>query len=200
MRIFVAALAAILLVSCSEAPAPTEKKTPAAPPMPITGRQALQYTSGPARIWAADSQPLTVRSMNVEGVKSEPGKAGMWEVIYVSPGSSRARTYTWSAIESETIHKGVFAGQQESWRSGGQQTPFLALAVKIDTPDALQAAREKSYEYLQKPGVKPPVNYLLEFTPRFPDPVWRVLWGNSVSSAEYAAIIDAATGKLLGKN
>jgi len=42
------------------------------------------------------------------------------------------------------------------------------------------------------------VTFLCEYTPRFPDPVWRVLWGNSVSSAQWSVFVDASTGQFLG--
>jgi hypothetical protein len=35
---------------------------------------------------------------------------------------------------------------------------------------------------------------------RFPNPIWRVLWGGSLSSAEYAVTVDANTGKVVAKN
>ncbi len=99
------------------------------------------------------------------------------------------------------MHKGVFPGMEESWRGPtGQQKPFPPQALKIDTPEALKTAIEKSSDYLAKPGKKPPVTFLLECTPRFPDPVWRVLWGASVGTAEYVATVDASTGKLLAKD
>src|ERR1700690_588686 len=117
MRIFLAA-AAMFLAGCSEDQAPA-KKAAEPPSAPITGRQAFQYVYGSSRIWASDSMPLTVRSLNVAGIMPEDGKAAAWEVIFVSGTQGRARTYTWSAVEAEGLHKGVFPGQQESWRSGG---------------------------------------------------------------------------------
>jgi hypothetical protein len=190
---------ALLLSACSEAPTETASKTPEPAPQPITGRQAFQRTYPSARIWAADCQPLRVRSMNLDELKSGKGTAGAWEIIYVSAQLGRARTYTWSAVEAEgNLHKGVFPGQQEAWSGpSGQEQPFSAAALMVDTPEALETAVAHSTAYLQKPGVKPPVSYILEFTPRFPDPVWRVLWGTSVSTAQHAVTVDATTGKAL---
>ncbi len=195
-------VAALVLSSCSETPVETKTKAPEKPAEPITGRQAFQYTYPSARIWAPDAQPLTVRSMNLDQVASGDGKAGAWEIVYVSEQRGRARPYTWSAVEIEgQVHKGVFPGMEESWRGPtGQQKPFPPQALKIDTPEALKTAIEKSSDYLAKPGKKPPVTFLLECTPRFPDPVWRVLWGASVGTAEYVATVDASTGKLLAKD
>jgi hypothetical protein len=187
----------LLLPACSEAPTETASKTPEPAPQPITGRQAFQRTYPSARIWAADCQPLRIRSINLDEVKSGKGTAGAWEIIYVSMQRGRARTYTWSAVEAQgNLHKGVFPGQEEAWGgSSGQEQPFSAADLKVDTPEALATAVDHSQAYLSKPGVKPPVSFILEFTQRFPDPVWRVLWGASVSAAQHAVTVDATTGK-----
>ena len=199
MRYALAGAAALLLGGCSESPAPVSK-APEAPPAPITGRQAFQYMYGSSRIWATDSLPLTIRSLSVPGVKPADGKAGAWEVVFVSEMKGLARTYTWSAVETENVHKGVFPGQQESWRAGGPDQPFSPSLLKVDTTEALEAATKASAAYLSKPGQRPPVSYLLEYqtATRFADPVWRVLWGGSVSSAEYTVSVDASTGKVVG--
>jgi len=42
------------------------------------------------------------------------------------------------------------------------------------------------------------VNFLCELTPRYPDPAWRVFWGQSISAAEWSVFIDATTGQYLG--
>src|ERR1051325_3614831 len=104
MRTLVAAVIVILLTGCSDTPPPSSKKEEA-PPAPITGRQAFQYMYGSSRIWASDSMPLTIRSLTAPGVEPEPGKAGAWEVVFVSAMMGRARTYTWSAVEAEGLHK-----------------------------------------------------------------------------------------------
>jgi hypothetical protein len=166
VRICFAATAVALLLGCSESPAPPARQ-PETPPAPVTGRQAFQYLYGSSRIWAPDSMPLTIRSLHAAGVTSGKGTAGAWEVVFVSPMNSRARTYTWSAVEAEGLHKGVFPGPQEAWH---------------------------------KPGQRPMVDYLLDFeaATRFPNPVWHVLWGGTLSSAEYSVTVDASTGKVVG--
>lgn len=188
-----------MLAACSDEPKPVAKKAPEAAAAPITGRQAFQYVYGSARIWAADAQPLTIRSINIQGVKSDAGKAGAWEAVFVSESSAMGRTYTWSALETEGIHKGVFPGSRQTWNPGGAQKPFVAAEIRVDTPEALEIATKASAEYLEKPGQRPPVNYLLDASGRFPGPTWKVMWGNTVSSAEYTVTIDANSGKLLAK-
>jgi hypothetical protein len=204
MRLWIFAVAApavLLLTGCSESPTvETKTKAPEPPSAPITGRQAFQMTYPQARTWAADCQPMRIRSFNLENPKSEDGKAGAWEILWVSAAKGRQRTYTWSAIEAEgNLHKGVFAGLEDSWRGPqGQEKPFVVAALKIDTPDALQTAISKSGEYLNKAGTKPQVTFLCEFIQRFPDPIWRVLWGDSVSAAQWSVFVDATTGQYLG--
>ena len=202
MRLFLAAVVAIFLAGCSDEPAPVTKKKAEPPPAPISGRQAFQYLYGSSRLWAPDSQPLMIRSVNVTGVKPEPGKAGAWEVIFVSESTMRARTYTWSAVEADGYHKGVFPGPQGSWRAGGSQQPFSAALVKSDTVEVYQEAVKSAKDYVEKPGKRPPVNYMLEYQAgtRFPNPIWRVLWGGSVSSAEYSVTVDASTGKVVARD
>ena len=201
MRFSPALVAALLLTACSDSLAPSAKKdAPEAPPAPITGWQAFQYMYGSARLWAPDSQPLTIRSANLAGVQPEKGKAAAWEVVFVSPSMARARGYTWSAVETSGWHQGVFPGQQGTWNAGGAQRPFSVAAIKIDTPEALEIATKASGEYLSKPGKRPPVGFHMEEAGRFQMPVWHVLWGGTVSSAEYFVSIDAATGAVVGMN
>src|ERR1700681_4686091 len=151
MRILFAAAAAMLLAGCSDSPAPISKPAEA-PSAPISGRQAFQYMYGSSRIWASDSMPLTIRSLSAPGVEPEKGKAGAWEVVFVSEMMARARTYTWSAVEAEGLHKGVFPGQQESWRGAGPNQPFSPSLLKVDTTEALEAATTVAAPYLNKPG------------------------------------------------
>jgi hypothetical protein len=201
MRFCWPVLASMLLVACSDTPPVTEKKVPPPPPEAISGRQAFQMTYPQARTWAVDCEPMRIRGMNLPNPKSEDGKAGAWEILWVSQSRARQRIYTWSAVEAEgNLHKGVFAGLEESWRGAtGQEKPFLVQALRIDTPEALATALTKLSDYKKKPEERPPVNFMLEFTPRFPQPAWRVYWGESVSAAEWNVFIDAATGQYLGR-
>jgi len=200
MRFFALLSLIFLLSSCSDTSTET-KKEPEKPPAPITAQSAFLSTYAAARTWAGDSLPIRIRSINLADVPSENGKAGAWEITYVSASRQEARIYTWSAIEaSETLHKGIFGGKPQTWTgSNGQEKPFVAGAFHIDSPAALETAKTNSKAYLDKPGTKPAVNFLVEFTPRFPDPVWRVMWGESAGSAEYTVFVDTTTGQMVGK-
>ena len=190
----------LLLSACSEAPKTVEKtKAPEKPPEPLTGRQAFQMMYPQARGWAPDAQPVEMRSINLSQVKGEKGKAGAWGAIFVSPALGKSRTYTYSAVEAEgNLHQGVFAGIAEDYAVGRGPSPFLPAALKIDTDQAYDTAAEKSQDYIKKNPDKV-ISYLLELNKRFPDPTWRVIWGESVSASDYSVFIDATTGMLLEK-
>lgn len=198
----VVALAFLLSSSCSDSPKEEAKQTepPPKPPAPITGRQGFQSTYPSARAWAQDAVPIQVRSMNLDSVKSEPGKAPLWEVTYVSASRSKQRIFTWSAVEEGTLHKGVFGAIEDSWGGpSGQERAFESITIQEDTQEALEKATAESSDYLKKPGVKPPITYLLHFTPRYPEPVWLVLWGTSVGAAKHSVTIGASSGKFLAQ-
>ena len=199
MRFAGTLLALAAFVSCSEAPKPateTKKEAPKALE-PLTGRQAYQQMYIAARSWAPDCQPLQLASIHLERTKFPTGKAEGWQCVFVSLGRGRARSYTWATVETQgSLHKGVFAGQEESYSPNRQLAPFLTSAIKVDSGEAYDTAMTKSTEFAKKLEGKP-VSFRLEQTPRFPDVAWRIFWGESVSSSEYTVFVDATTGQFL---
>jgi hypothetical protein len=190
------ALPLLILAACSEAPKETAK-APAKPPEALTGRQAFQRIYPQARAWAPDAELLQLHSVNLTQVKSGNGKAGAWQAILVSPSRAKARTYTYSAVEEEpSLHEGVFPGMEEDYSPHGASAPFEIAALKVDSDQALETASQKSPEYMKKNPTKPIV-FLLEQTKKFPDPAWRVIWGESVGTSDYSVYIDASTGVYL---
>jgi len=196
MKIWFLLVAAVLLSACSDAPV---TKAPVKPPEAETGRQGFYKTFPQAHTWAADAQPIRVRSMELKELQADGGKAAAWEVTYASEAKGRSRVYTWSAVEVEGVHQGVFASQEEAWRPGAADKPFPIQALKIDTPEALQTAIEHSVTYFKNLGSKPHPKFVLEYTARYPNPSWRVYWGESVSSAEWSVFVDSATGAYQGR-
>src|SRR5580658_7014923 len=143
--------AALLLVlaGCSTEPPAPQKRAEEKPAEPVTGRQALQQMYIAARGWAVDIQPIKLNSILLPELKAEPGKAAAWQATFVAASLGKARSYTWSAVESEgNLHKGVFAGLDQSW-SGPSLTskPFPMAAIKIDSDDAYNTAMKKGAEY-----------------------------------------------------
>ncbi|MBZ5596062.1 MAG: hypothetical protein LAP39_27785 [Acidobacteriia bacterium] len=195
LLVTLAAACVLLIPGCSEAPPPAEKKE-APPPEPVKGRTALYQMFNAARAWAPDVQVLSLRSIDLPEVKRERGKAAAWQAYFVSPASGRARSYTYTVIESAgNLHKGVFAGQEESGARGGT-SPFLIAAVKTDSDEVYQTALKKAADYEKKDPDKP-IAFQLDKTDRFPNPAWRVIWGESVGTSNFSIFVDASTGLYL---
>ncbi|MEO7652400.1 MAG: hypothetical protein ABIZ80_18195 [Bryobacteraceae bacterium] len=200
--LLVLAASLVFVSACSEAPKVSEKKKEPEPPAePVSGSSAFFKMYTAARGWAGDVQGLQMISIHLPEVKSVPGKSGAWRVMFVSQSMKRARTYTYSVMEADgNLHKGVFAGNDESWSGPkGMAKPFLIQALKIDSDAAYQTAVKKgksAAEYIKK---NPDMNvaFLLEQTNRFPSLTWRVIWGESVGTSNYSVYVDASTGEYL---
>jgi len=192
-----AAALTLLMAGCSTEPAP-QKKAEEKPAEPVTGRQALQQMYIAARGWAADIQPIKVTCILLPEVKAEPGKAPAWQALFVSPSQGKARSYTYSVVESEgNLHKGVFAGLDQGWSGpSGETKPFPMAAIKFDSDQAYQTALKKGAEYDKKNPGKP-IIFLLEANNKFPDVSWRVIWGDSVGKSGFSVFVDASTGAYL---
>ncbi len=187
----------LMLSACSEAPKAAQEKPAPKPPEALTGREAFQRVYPQARGWAADAQPLEIRSVNLAQVKAEKGKAGAWQITFVSPSLGKAKAYSYSAVEGDgNLHEGVFGGPQESYTARGDAFPILIAAIKIDSDEAYNTAAAKSAEYIKKNPGKP-VTFLMEQSRQFPDVTWRVIWGDSVSTSDYSVFVDGTTGKYL---
>jgi hypothetical protein len=193
-------LAGLLLWSCS--PAGTNKtaeKKPVPAPVPVSGLTGLYRCFGPARTWSPDVQILRVQSIAVDSIKAEPGKAAVWRVTFASAAKARLKNYTYSVIEGEGFHEGVFPAGEESW-SGPSKIlkPFVIQAVKKDTDEILKIAKENSKDYVKK-NPNSPITMLLEWTDRTPTAAWRVIWGTSVGNSAYSVFIDPTNGTYLSK-
>lgn len=198
---FLPAALCLLLSSCSEAP--PAPKEPEKPPEPVTGQSGLYKMFQVARSWAPDAKVLKMNSMPLSEVPNvPPGKAAVWQATFISEAKSQARTYTYSIVEDlgNNLHKGVFAGSEQGWtgRPTDVNQPFVIAAVKADTDAAYKAALAEAVDYDKKNPGKP-ITLLLEKNLKFPDPVWRVVWGESVGTSNFSIYVDASTGLFLEK-
>jgi hypothetical protein len=194
-----AGVLALLLMSCSSGPETAERKESEKAAEPVTGQIALYRMYQSARTWAPDAEVLKLGSMHLSNeVAQVPGKAAAWEATFTSAAKSQARSYTYSVIEMEpNVHKGAFAGPEEAYRgAAGLSEPFLIAAVKVDTDKAYQTARTKAADY-EKKNPRKPISLLLERTKKFPNPAWRVIWGESAGSSNLSVYVDASTGVYL---
>src|SRR5437016_5724010 len=193
----------LVLSGCSETTTPAEKKKePEKPAEPATGQSALYKMYQVARSWAPDAQVLKMNTIPLSEVPTVPvGTAAAWQATFTSAARSQARSYTYSIVESQgNLHKGVFALQEEGWSGPrGTNTPFLMLAVKTDTDAAYKVALANGGTEYDKKNPGKPISLLLEKVTKHPDPVWRVIWGESASSSNFSVYVDASTGEFKEK-
>ena len=184
-----------ILTGCSEQPQTAEKKEPPKSVEPVTGQTALYRMYQVVRTWASDAQVLKMTSIHLLEVPSVPGQAGAWEATFTSASKGRARTYTYSVVESPgNLHQGVFAGPEEDLNAQAQ--PFLIAAVKVDTDAAYKTALGKAGDY-EKKNPDMTISMLLEKINKYPDPAWRIIWGESLGTSGLSVFIDASTGEFL---
>jgi hypothetical protein len=198
--LFTLSSALLLLSACSETTQKTEKKEEKLEP--VTGQSALFKMYQMARSWAPDCEPLKMNSIPLSEVPTvPPGTAAAWQATFVSASRSQARTYTYSIVESVgNLHKGSFAGLQEGWSgASGVNKPFPMLAVKIDTDAAYKTALENGGAEYDKKNPGKPISFVLEKVTKHPDPVWRVIWGESVGTSNFSIYVDTATGEFKEK-
>ena len=189
----------IALAACSSGPS-ADTKTAEKKPDPVTGQTALWKMYQVARSWAPDVSILKLNTIHLTEVPSVPGKAGAWEAMFASESKGRSKSYTYSVIEGEgTLHLGVFGGPEQPWSpSGNAQTqPFLISAVKIDTEAALNMALANGGTDYQKGKPKQTISFLLEKLPKFANPSWRVIWGESAGTSAYSIYVDAFANAFL---
>jgi hypothetical protein len=194
-------LVTLLWTACSEPAKPVVKKEPEKPAEPISGESALFKMYQTARAsWSPDAQVLKLNSIHVPEVAETPGKTGAWQATFTSANLGKSRTYTYSVVEQEgNMHKGVYGIGDEPWSGhSGVNTAFDIRAASIDSTTAYKTADEQAKDYDQKhPGM--PISFLLEQTPQFPTPAWRVIWGDSVGTSSFSIYVDASQGKYLSK-
>jgi len=193
----ISAALCLLLSGCSESTPTPEKKKEVEKVEPATGQTAIYKMYQVARSWAPDAQVMKMDSIPMTEVPNvPPGTAAAWEATFVSAAKNQARRYTYSIVESEgNLHKGVFPGQEESWSGPhGNTAPFPMMAVKVDTDAAYKTALANGGGDYDKKTPGKPISFLLEKVDKFPDPVWRVIWGESASTSNFSVYVDASTG------
>lgn len=199
---FLAGAAALLALSgCSSAPspAPEKKAETKVAPAPVSGQTAIFEIYKAARQWASDVQVLELEAINLDSVPSQPGKAGAWRALLVSPSKRTKREFTYSVVEeSATLHKDVFAQREEPYMKNPQINSFAIQEVRVDTTAALETARKQpAAAEFEKKNPDSPMTYRLEWTVQTPQPAWRVVWGRSVATSGFSVYISAVDGKFL---
>lgn len=191
---FLAVGLVVLLTGCGEEPKKVEK--PKKVPEPVSALKAFYAVYGNARSWSTDIQVLQIKSIDIDDKHMcKEGKCWAWAVSLVSPSKGKLKNFTYSVIEAEgNLHEGVFSSLEENWRGPrGREKPFLMQALLHDSTEAYKVAAGKSADYMKKhPDI--PVTYEVSLTPEHGQPVFRVIWGESVSTSGYSILVDTATG------
>jgi hypothetical protein len=205
LSVLAASATVVLWVGCSSTAPPAKKdvaaQKAAAPPEPASAQSAIFAIYQVARTWAADVEILRLENINLEDVKSQPGKYGAWRATMASKAGRKKRDYTYSVIEADaTLHKGVFAQSEQDWIMNLQNGPFTIQAVKVDSPAAVEEARKnKEVQAILKKKPDSPVQILLEWTGQTQVPAYRVIFGPTISMSDISAYIDSQTGTFLKK-
>ena len=130
----------------------------------------------------------------------EPRELGKW---YLYPQRMPRRARILGPLSKRRVcTKACSRDRRRHGTPAARINRFHRPYLKRILPEALDAATKSpaSVAYLSKPGQRPMVDYLLDFeaATRFPNPVWHVLWGGTLSSpTEYSATVDANTGKIV---
>jgi hypothetical protein len=200
-----AAMAGILLLTgCGDEPKPVEtkvekKKVSSIPTGPITGLTAYYEMYKVARSQAPDIQTASLTGNDVEGTKSEEGKFPMWTAVFVSASTQAAITYTYSTVESGNTLRGINSAGTMKWAGPTRDAePFSNSDFSVDSDAAYKAAMEKAGDWVAKNPGKPVTTFALGQSPRFPAPMWYVVWGNAKTGG-FAVFVNALTGKVMTK-
>ncbi|MBK5295497.1 MAG: hypothetical protein JJE04_27940 [Acidobacteriia bacterium] len=196
-RIILPLPALLLALACSDAPKTATKKDPPKPVEPVSGRYAFYQMYGAARSWAQDLQGMQMQSITLNEVKEKDGKYPAWRVTFVSDSKRSAKTFTYSVVTAQGLNKGIYSGSDENYSGPrGQNAAFPMQALKIDSDAAHETAAKKGADYSKKhPDI--PITMVLENIKQFPNPVWRVLWGQSIGTSNFSIYVDASTGDYL---
>jgi hypothetical protein len=185
---------ALLMAGCSEHPSASAKKLEKVDP--VSGQSALFKMYQVARSWASDAEVVQMKSIHLTDVPAVRGEAGAWEATFYSPSKSAQRNYTYSVEESDAnLHQGVFPGQEES-APGAASKVFLIGAVKIDSDAAYKKALAQAGEYNKK-NPSQTISFELGHQDGTQNPVWRVIWGESVATSGESVLVDATSGEYL---
>lgn len=184
------------LSDCSE-PIKTKsaeaKEEPAGPPQPVTAKTAFWQIYKPARVWAADLQPVSMTSGEIAGVKNETGKAGLWTVVLVSQTLHQARTYYYAVADGlPVVVRGIKLVATVPWSGPtAEVVPIPISEFSIDSDAAYNTAIARGGNWVNKHPDKQ-VSFVLGNASRFPSPVWYVLWGTTKSG--YEVFVNATSG------
>lgn len=189
---------ALFLLGCS-----SEPSEPSKPEITEsqTGRFALQKMIPPAHLWAADAQPVSMKSTAGKANLGYDGKPAFWQTVFVSPSKEKTETFSWSGLVGEGAPpKGVDHGIADGYSpSNRSMQPFDLNFLKIDSDKAFEVAQEHGGKQLLAKNPNQEVLYILDWSGSESLLRWHVIYGSSANNAQLTVIVNAATGEFVHK-
>jgi hypothetical protein len=166
-----------------------------------TGRFALQKMLVPARLWAADAQPINLKSNAGKDNPGHDGKSGFWQTTFASPARQKAEPFSWSGLVGpDAPPRGVNHGVEDSFNPANRSTqPFDLSFLKVDSDQAYEVAQQHGGKQLLAKNPNQEVFYLLDWDSRVGELRWHVIYGGSENNAQLTVIVNASTGEFIHK-
>jgi hypothetical protein len=193
-------LAALFLTGCDSAPDKPANSQPAAQQIE-TGRFALQKMIAPARLWAADAQPISVTSSPGKNNAGHDGKSAYWQATFASPSRQKAVSFSWSGlVGSDAPPRGVDHGPETSFNSSNRSTqPFDLAFLKTDSDQAFTVAQQHGGKQLLDKDPNQPVLYVLDWDATESQLRWHVIYGIAQNNSKLTVIVNGSTGDFTHK-
>jgi hypothetical protein len=192
--------AALLLQGCESTPEKSGSSQPAAQQFE-TGRFALQKMIAPARLWAADAQPIRLLSSTGKDNTGHDGKSAYWGATFAAPSRQKADSFSWSGLVGpDAPPRGVDHGPERSFDSANRSTqPFDLAFLKVDSDRAFEVAQQHGGKQLLEKDPNQPVLYLLDWGAAENQLRWHVIYGPAENNSKLSVVVDASTGDFTHK-
>lgn len=194
----------MLLLGCDSAPEKSASAAGASQQKQTevqTGRFALQKMIAPARLWAADAQPIRMTSSASKDNLGHNGQSGFWQTTFASPARQRSEGFSWSGLVGpDAPQRGVDHSSEDSFNPGNRSTqPFDLAFLKVDSNQAFDMAQQHGGKQVLEKNPNQEVVYILDWDPRTEELRWHVIYGNSPNNSQLTVIVNAATGGFMHK-
>jgi hypothetical protein len=202
--VFLLFAVALLLLGCESSPEKPQSGAGANQqnkPEFQTGRFALQKMIAPARLWAADAQPIRMISSTGKDNLGHNGQSAFWQTTFASPARQRSESFSWSGhLGPDAPPRGVDHSSEDSFNPANRSTqPFDLAFLKVDSNQAFDVAQQHGGKQLLEKNPNQEVMYLLDWDPLMGQLRWHVIYGDRENASHLTVLVDAATGNFLHK-
>jgi hypothetical protein len=197
--LFLVFAAAGLLLGCESSPEKPQQSSGSSQQNKSqfeTGRFVLQKMIAPARLWAADAQPVRMASSTGKDNLGHDGKSGFWQATFASPSKQKAESFSWSGLAGpDAPPHGMDHGSEDSFNPANRSTqPFDLAFLKVDSNQAFEVAQQHGGKQLLEKNPNQEVLYLLDWDAHMGQLRWHVVYGSSENNSQLTVIVSASTG------